>query len=258
MQARSQQSPPSPRDEFCISGSPKRKFEASDFEYELDQMGHECTNKYKRFKSSLYAPLSFGERTYDSNQHLPHLQCSYGIMSESPISFAVTDSTTTSPSTPSRIIISQRSGDVTLITNNAPLLSKNLPKKDINVSLSPRMTPSPTLHSIDKGMDIQNLKQTSPPKDLQFVTLTPTNQNDSNVGNSREKPCKYVFVDGIDEYDIRKIEEHVTKHNRSLSDSTDNDQIPKTPPKLIARKGAYSRSAKSRSYDDYVQTFQLK
>ena len=66
-------------------------------------------------------------------------------------------------------------------------------------------------------------------------------RNDS-FGTSSEKINHFIFVEGFDENDIRKLE---------------NKSNPATPLKLVARKDTYHRSKRG-PYDALSQTFQLK
>lgn len=143
---------------------------------------------------------------------------------------------------PTRVVISQRSGDIKVFADE---------------------------HLF--GPTTSSTKQKSPKttvKEFQIVSIVPqqnkapSEQVHTKQGNSREKPSRYVFVDGIDEYDIKKIEQHVQNHNKALDrdEHKANDVELKNPSRrLVARKGGFSRNTRNRvEYEDMVHTFQLK
>jgi hypothetical protein len=67
------------------------------------------------------------------------------------------------------------------------------------------------------------------------------NRNET-YGTSSEKTNHFIFVEGFDEHDIRKLE---------------NKSNPSTPLKLVARKDTYYRSKRG-PYEGMSQAFQLK
>jgi hypothetical protein len=119
---------------------------------------------------------------------------------------------------PTRICISQKTGQITFLSP-LPITSEQ------QVSMSSLSEPD-YFKSPDKRISSENFN---------------TNRNET-YGTSSEKTNHFIFVEGFDEHDIRKLE---------------NKSNPSTPLKLVARKDTYYRSKRG-PYEGMSQAFQLK
>jgi hypothetical protein len=214
----------------------------------------------KRFRSEDYSSSSYKNEMCDKREclgrnhqqfkeNVPHLQIS---TSEPSLVIAQQHS---------RVIISQRSGDVTFVSASSKHLGYSTPMLIAPPpplrNLAEQETCNQNSHSAPHDLLVKH--NGSPKKGLQFVSLVPKSkkmERPKSTGNSGEKH-EYVFVEGIDEYDIKKFESHASKHNRGIENPDRNKE--KSPPRLVARKGAYSRHNGKRNMNDGLfQTFQLK